>query len=136
MDSQSQAASEIADDPHPDWCESAECTASGPSEFHPESSPPAHWGRRYACNPQPGRYPTEVTLQLVRFVDDPPRTDFIRIELGSFEERRSHYVRLVQGEVMHDALAAVLAQARVTDPAIVTPDRQATDHARRTERTG
>jgi hypothetical protein len=96
---------------HPDWCEPSECTAAGHSEFHPESSPPAHWGHRHSCNPQPGRYPTEVAIQLVRFIDDPPKTDFIRVELGSFEEMRSHYVRLAQGKAVRDALSTILIQA-------------------------
>lgn len=99
---------------HPAWCDLSECTAGGPSEFHPESSPPAHWGRRHSCNPKPGRYATEVAVQLVRFVDDPPKTDFIRVELGSFEEMRSHYVRLAQGKAVRDALNAILAQVEVS----------------------
>ncbi|MFY1633645.1 hypothetical protein ACN27F_10230 [Solwaraspora sp. WMMB335] len=98
---------------HPAWCEPTECTAAGANEFHPETSPPAHWSSRYDCNPnrRPGRYPTEVAIQLVRFVDDPPQTDFVRVELGGFEERRSHYLRLDQGSSLRDALATLLTQA-------------------------
>ncbi|MFV2013655.1 MULTISPECIES: hypothetical protein [unclassified Micromonospora] len=110
MDSELPAPSDILD--HPDWCDLNECTAGGPSEFHPESSPPAHWGHRHPCNPQPGRYPTEVAVQLVRFVDDPPKTDFIRVELGSYEERRSHYLRLAQGAAMRDVLNVLLTQTQ------------------------
>ena len=97
---------------HPSWCEPTECTAAAPSQFHPERPPSAHWGRRRTCNPDPGDYHTEVTLQLVRFTDDPPATDFLRVELGNVDERRSHYLRLLQGSELRDALTALLQEAR------------------------
>ena len=97
---------------HPSWCEPSECAAGPPSQFHPETPPPAHWGRRWTCNPEPGNYQTHVTIQLVRFADDPPATDFLRVELGNFDETRSHYLRLVQGAELRDALTALLQEAR------------------------
>lgn len=103
---------------HPSWCDPAQCTASGRGEFHPASPPPAHAGRRYVCKPPPGRYGTEVTLQLVRYVDDDPAVDFVRLGLGDPEGRQSFYVRLSsQGEAIRDALGEILTTARESDAA-------------------
>ena len=122
------AASGVLD--HPSWCDPAECTAAGPSEFHPVSPPPAHRGRRHTCNPDPGPNVTETAVQLVRFVEDPQPHDFVRLELGDSDGRQSYYVRFRQAEGMTDALTTILGQARGGWAGTGISTGPAGDHAR------
>jgi hypothetical protein len=112
------------DDPdHPPWCAPAECTAAGPTSFHPTLPPPAHAGRPFRCDPPTGQYGTGLTLQLVRFTDDPQPADFVRLDVGDSEGRQTHYIRIHQAQAAHTALTDILNQAGAEGAPPVGPER-------------
>lgn len=83
----------------PSWCDAAACDL-GSTDFNPDQPPRAHRSRLVSTSPGVRRQ-VEVSVQLVRFVDDDlPQPDMLRVQIGDVEGQQSFHVHLDQGEVL------------------------------------
>jgi len=99
----------VAKELHKPWCDPRECTA-GFTDFHPDSSPPAHASRWFTCNPPGERQAVEVEMQLVEYVDDPKPRTFIRIARSDFEDRQVFHLTVDQGRAVNQTLSEILGR--------------------------